>query len=48
MKELAAEFSPLFNRSIDPMSEIVTGVGAYEVIYAAITAFINEGDEVTS
>ena len=46
VKELAAEFSPLFNRNIDPMSEIVTGVGAYEVIYAAITAFINEGDEV--
>ena len=30
------------------MTEVMTGVGAYEAIYAAITAFINEGDEVTS
>ena len=46
VKELAAEFSPLFNRQIDPMAEVMTSVGAYEAIYAAITAFINEGDEV--
>jgi len=45
VKELATEFSPLFNRTIDPMKEVMTAVGAYEAIYAAITAFINEGDE---
>ena len=28
------------------MTEVMTAVGAYEAIYAAITAFINEGDEV--
>jgi len=45
VKELATEFSPLFNRNIDPMTELMTSVGAYEAIYAAITAFVNDGDE---
>ena len=27
------------------MTEVTTAVGAYEAIYAAITAFINPGDE---
>jgi len=45
VKALAEEFSPLFGRDIDPMREVTTGVGAYEMVYAAITAFVNEGDE---
>ena len=29
------------------MSEIMTSVGAYESLYAALTAFTDPGDEVT-
>ena len=40
-------YSPEFGRQIDPMSEIMTSVGAYESLYAAITAFTDPGDEVS-
>ena len=45
---LAAEYSESFGKEIDPMKEIVTTIGAYEAIYCAVTAFVNEGDEVKS
>lgn len=43
---LSDMYSPEFGRQIDPMSEIMTSVGAYESLYAAITAFTDPGDEV--
>jgi aspartate/methionine/tyrosine aminotransferase len=39
-------YSPDFNRNIDPMTEVMTAVGAYEALYNSLTAFINPGDEV--
>jgi aspartate/methionine/tyrosine aminotransferase len=34
------------NRAIDPLSEVLVSVGAYGCLYNAITAFLEEGDEV--
>jgi len=46
VKVLSEEFSPMIGREIDPMSEIITTVGAYESIFCAINAFVDSGDEV--
>ncbi|MEM7128944.1 MAG: aminotransferase class I/II-fold pyridoxal phosphate-dependent enzyme [Chloroflexota bacterium] len=43
---LSQVYSPLFGREIDPMTEIVTTVGATEGIFATIQALIQPGDEV--
>lgn len=43
---LAQVYSPLFERTLDPMSEIVATVGATEGIFAAIQALVDPGDEV--
>ncbi|ANB12990.1 Bna3p [Sugiyamaella lignohabitans] len=45
-KALADSYSPFFNRTLDPESEIVVTAGANQGMYAAFTAFINPGDEV--
>jgi len=46
VQALSHFYSPLFGRKIDPMEEIVTGVGASESIYATITALVGPGDEI--
>ena len=46
MNSLSDLYSPEFGRKIDPMTEIMTSVGAYESLYAALTAFTDPGDEV--
>ncbi|KAH6563285.1 hypothetical protein BASA50_002371 [Batrachochytrium salamandrivorans] len=43
---LASFYSPKLNRQIDPLTEIVTTVGATEAIYSTIQAFVDVGDEV--
>ena len=43
---LAALYSPLFGRSLDPLTEIVVTVGATEGIFATVQALVNPGDEV--
>lgn len=43
---LAKYYQPQLNREINPMTEILTTVGATEAIYASIQAFVNPGDEV--
>jgi aspartate/methionine/tyrosine aminotransferase len=43
---LAATYSPLFGRGLDPLSEIVVTVGATEGIFATVQAFVEPGDEV--
>lgn len=43
---LAAAYSPLFGRSLDPLTEIVVTTGATEGIFAAIQALVEPGDEV--
>lgn len=46
VKVLANYYSPLLNRKLDGMAEIMTTIGASEAIYSAIQAFIDPGDEV--
>jgi len=46
VRALAALYSPLFDRDLDPMSEIVVTVGATEGIFATIQALVEPGDEV--
>jgi kynurenine---oxoglutarate transaminase / cysteine-S-conjugate beta-lyase / glutamine---phenylpyruvate transaminase len=43
---LAQVYSSLFQRELNPMTEIVTTVGATEGIFATIQALIDPGDEV--
>jgi aspartate/methionine/tyrosine aminotransferase len=43
---LAAVYGPLFERTLDPLQEIVVTVGATEGIFATIQALIDPGDEV--
>ena len=46
VQALAALYSPLFGRSLDPFSEVVVTVGATEGIFAAMQALVEPGDEV--
>ncbi|GAM17936.1 hypothetical protein SAMD00019534_011110, partial [Acytostelium subglobosum LB1] len=43
---IANTYSPLFGRQIDPITEILTTVGASEALFAAIQSIVNRGDEV--
>ncbi len=43
---LAEVYGPLFQRRLDPATEIVTTVGATEGIFATMQALLNPGDEV--
>lgn len=46
VKAVAAVYSPLFGRDLDPMTEIVVTDGATEGIFATIQALVEPGDEV--
>ena len=46
VQALAATYSPLFGRTIDPLAEIVVTVGATEGIFATMQALVEPGDEV--
>ena len=46
VQALAALYSPLFGRDLDPFSEIVVTTGATEGIFATIQALVEPGDEV--
>jgi aspartate/methionine/tyrosine aminotransferase len=46
VQALAAVYGPLFDRTLDPLREIVVTVGATEGIFAAIQAIVDPGDEV--
>lgn len=39
-------YSKLTNRSINPDTEILTTIGAFQAISSTILAHINEGDEI--
>lgn len=43
---LAAHYSPLLGREINPLTEVTTSVGATEALYALMQAVVNPGDEV--
>jgi aspartate/methionine/tyrosine aminotransferase len=46
VKALAEEYSTKLGRTIDPLTEIATSVGATECLFAIMQAFVNSGDEV--
>ncbi len=46
VEALSAFYGPLLGRDLDPMTEVVTTVGATEGIFATIQAVVNPGDEV--
>ena len=46
VKALAAFYSPRFDRTLDPMTELVITVGATEGIFATVQALVDPGDEV--
>lgn len=43
---LSKLYSPLMEREIDPMSEIMISVGAFGILFSTIQGLINPGDEV--
>ncbi|EGC36025.1 hypothetical protein DICPUDRAFT_78310 [Dictyostelium purpureum] len=43
---LSKVYSPYFNREINPLTEIMTSVGASEALFATIMSVVNPGDEV--
>lgn len=45
-KKIADVYGPRFGRSLNPMTEIVTTVGAQEGIFTTLFAWTNPGDEV--
>ncbi|KAF8528770.1 pyridoxal phosphate-dependent transferase [Hysterangium stoloniferum] len=45
-KAISAHYSPGFNRTLDPDSEILVSSGANEGQYATFVAFLEQGDEV--
>lgn len=45
-QELAKSYSPFFKRELDWETEVLVTAGANEGMYAAFTAFLEEGDEV--
>ncbi len=46
VEALSQVYSPVYGRALDPMTEIVTTVGATEGIYATIQGLVDPGDEV--
>eukprot|EP01099_Mayorella_cantabrigiensis_P001418 TRINITY_DN1614_c0_g1_i1.p1 TRINITY_DN1614_c0_g1~~TRINITY_DN1614_c0_g1_i1.p1 ORF type:complete len:441 (-),score=74.58 TRINITY_DN1614_c0_g1_i1:156-1412(-) len=46
VEALAKHYGPLVGRTIDPLNEVTIGVGATEVIFAAMQSMLNDGDEV--
>ena len=46
VQSISKHYSPYFNRTIDPLTEIATSVGATECLFAIMQAYIQEGDEV--
>ncbi|TWW66381.1 Kynurenine--oxoglutarate transaminase 1, partial [Takifugu flavidus] len=46
VKSLAKFFSRVIGHEIDPLEDILVTVGAYQALFSAFQALINEGDEV--
>lgn len=46
VQALSRLYSMLIKRDIDPMTEVLVTVGAYEALYATIQGHVDEGDEV--
>lgn len=48
MKVLAQFFGKLLGRDLDPMTNVMVTVGAYQALFCCFQAFVEEGDEVSS
>ena len=46
MKILAKFFSKIVGHEIDPLEEVLVTVGAYQALFCAFQALVDEGDEV--
>ncbi|NWX06366.1 KAT1 transaminase, partial [Caloenas nicobarica] len=46
VKVLAQFFSKLLGRDLDPMTNVMVTVGAYQALFCCFQAFVDEGDEV--
>jgi len=46
VKALSALYSPLYNRTLDPMKNFLVTVGGYESLFCILGSIINPGDEV--
>lgn len=47
VKILAQLFGKLLGRDLDPMTNVMVTVGAYQALFCCFQAFVDEGDEVT-
>ncbi len=46
LEQIAIKYHKIYNREIDPLTEVTITAGAAEAIYSAITAIVHPGDEV--
>jgi aspartate/methionine/tyrosine aminotransferase len=46
VEELARYYSPIFNRTLNPLTDISVGNGATQILSNAMCAFLEDGDEV--
>jgi len=46
VKAIADIYGPLYKRELNPLTEVLNTVGAYEALYCIMMSMINEGDEV--
>lgn len=46
VKMLAKFFGRIMGREVDPMEDVLVTVGAYEALFCAFQALVDEGDEV--
>jgi len=46
VKAIADIYSPLYGRTINPMTEVITTVGGYEALHCVINGVLNPGDEM--
>lgn len=46
VKSLAKFFSGIVGHEIDPLDDILVTVGAYQALFCAFQALVDEGDEV--
>lgn len=46
IQALSKLYSPILKHEVDPMTEVLTTIGAYEALFVAFNGLVNPGDEV--